>query len=106
MSTFAASKRARDDDQVEAPPAQVRKSEPTLHPTHPYYLLEHMVMNVLPEKCRHDTAKAFYKDQRDQPDEAIQICKGMLADWVLELWAKRHAYQPQEVCVPLSCEMN
>jgi hypothetical protein len=100
MSLSTTLKRARDDDDVaEAPRTQVAKIEPSLHPTHPYYILEHLVKNVLPEKCRHDNAKEFYKEQLDKPDEAVEICKSMLADWVLELWANGRLYRLERYAI-------
>lgn len=56
------------------------------HPTHPYYILDHLVRNVLPEKCRNATVQAYYQAQLDDPDGTIEQCKGKLAAWVLERW--------------------
>lgn len=58
----------------------------SLHPLHPFSILEHLVRVVLPAKCRSDNAKEPYQAQLDGPDGTIQECKSKLADWVLELW--------------------
>jgi hypothetical protein len=68
-------------------------SSSSLHPVHPFSLLEHLIREVLPAKCHTDNSKSFYQAQLDGPDEAIQDCKDRLADWVLELWDAGNLYK-------------
>lgn len=44
--------------------------------------------NVLPEKCRNDTLKAYYEAELERPQATIDACKSMLVQWVLDLWDK------------------
>lgn len=66
------------------------------YPDHPYYLLEHLVHNVLPEKCRHPVVQAYYHAQLNDPDGVIDECKDMLAPWVLRLWDRGHLWTFEE----------
>jgi hypothetical protein len=62
----------------------------TQSPMHPYELLEHIVREVLVERCRDastDKVRTFYADQLRDPDQAIRECKALLQPWVLELSA-------------------
>lgn len=55
---------------------------------HPYALLEHIVKDVLVERCKTapaDSVRAFYAKQLSDPDATIRECKDLLGDWVLEL---------------------
>ncbi|KAI8936475.1 hypothetical protein NX059_006880 [Plenodomus lindquistii] len=76
-----------DGHEIESPEA--KRLKPTvapLHPTHPHYLLEHLIRDVLPRKCQKQKVKDYYKEQLDDPDTAIAVCKSLLGDWVLEYW--------------------
>lgn len=96
MSVLVTSKRPHADidagDEVESPEVKVVKPN-SEHPSHPYYILEHIVRNVLPEKCCHEKVKAFYKTELDKPQETIDTCRSKLAGWVLELWEKGTLYK-------------
>ncbi|KAH8730760.1 hypothetical protein GQ44DRAFT_605810 [Phaeosphaeriaceae sp. PMI808] len=91
MSSPATLKRAHDNADVDAevacPVAKATKVSST-HPTHPYYILDHLIKNVLPEGCQRETARAFYEAQLEDPEAALEECKSMLAGWVTEIWDK------------------
>jgi predicted transcriptional regulator len=88
MSSLAVSKCACESE-VESSEnrAKIVRSD-EVHPTHPYYILQHLVKTVLTEKCRNANVKEFYKAQLEYPDVTIEECKSKLADWVLNLWDK------------------
>ncbi|KAF2874633.1 hypothetical protein BDV95DRAFT_666450 [Massariosphaeria phaeospora] len=102
MSLTNTTKRPRDDDDddddgedLELRPVQAPRIEQPLHPSHPYRLLEHLVKEVLPHKCKSQPLLDFYSDQLADPDAAIELCKGKLSDWVLEFWNKGRLYDRQ-----------
>lgn len=88
MSSSVVSKRTRDDVDSEADVCSVAKVTRTseTHPAHPLYILDHLVKKVLPESCRNEAVKAFYKAQLEHPDAAMEECKSILANWVLDMW--------------------
>lgn len=91
MSCLSVEKRPRDvvddDAECEYPPVKARRPDEE-HPSHPHYILDHLVRHVLPERCRNDKVTAYYKAQLDDPDATIAECKSFLADWVLKMWTK------------------
>ena len=90
MSLVTVEKRSLSELEVDvgavSSAAKKAKVEVALHPTHPYSILEHLVRDVLSERCRKDSVKDFYQCQLDDPDAAIEECKRRLQDWVLEYW--------------------
>ena len=89
MSSLTISGRAQDDNDAQAEmlsPAAEESRANGEHSSHPYFILEHLMKNVLPEKCRNEKVAAFYKDQLDNPIAAIEECQSKLADWVLTMW--------------------
>jgi hypothetical protein len=55
---------------------------------HPYSILEHLVRDVVPERCalaRGDSVRESYKEVLDDPNGTIDECKGLLGDWMVEL---------------------
>lgn len=90
MSSATMKKHARTEDadaEYEYPAPKAARANDQ-HPSHPFYILDHLVKNVLPEKCRNDRVKAFYQAQLDNPEDTIEECKKFLAKWVLEMWDK------------------
>jgi hypothetical protein len=89
MSTVAVPQKHSHDDVevgIEAPAAKSLEVDPKLHPVHPHNVLQYLVKTVLPEKCRSEYSKVFYQVQLDDPEAAMEECKGMLAGWIAEYW--------------------
>ncbi len=63
-----------DDADIEAaigsPVAKVFKTN-NEHPSHAFFLLEHSVRVVLPEKCQDEDVKAYYQAQLNDPKGTI-----------------------------------
>ena len=58
------------------------------YPSHPFFILDHLVKNVLLERCRKNVVAAYYKAHLDDPEATIKDCRSFLADWVLETWTR------------------
>jgi hypothetical protein len=92
IMSFSCLKRDRDDDED---PKFAKRQRPR-DPLHPHFLLEYFVLVVLRSYCKNDAVKNFYRDELDNPEVAIAICKRYLEDWVLELYEKGTLYNRQE----------
>jgi len=92
MSSLPVEKRAHgvDDNnaEYECPPVKAKRQDEE-HPSHPFFILDHLVKNVLPERCHNEKVAAYYKGQLDDPEATIKECRSFLAGWVLDMWRKR-----------------
>lgn len=87
ISSKLTTKRVLDVDNDPAPAQHVankaRANEE--HPTHPLYILEHLIREVLSAKCHYEKALTFYQEQPDNPAQTIKERKGLLPAWILQL---------------------
>jgi hypothetical protein len=60
---------------------------------HPYQILEHIVRVIVPESwCDSVRKRKLYQDIKDAPDVAIQRCKELVRDWVVEQYEAGQSY--------------
>jgi hypothetical protein len=81
MPSVVVQKRAATDLDVKAEILSPAAKKAKLCSTHPHRILEHLVRNVLPERCKKEKVKdEFYKAQLDDPDATMEECKRRLQD--------------------------